>query len=372
MIRVNLSLLLGSLLVVFVGCGGDDDKTGADISETGCATGVDCPPEPPTLEQIKEKLENATVEIKTSKIGTSSGWGSGFLIDDVGHIVTNNHVAVGASELRVSIEGEDRLINAKPIAYAECADLAVLQLTEDTNAPYLEWYGKDVTSGMAIASAGFPSDVLNNSGEPIYTYTDGVVNTKSYFKGTAWAYTKAFNHSAKIAPGNSGGPLIELSTGKVVGINYAGNSKNDRQSAISAKTAQTYIDKMLQGENINSIGISPEVVFFNGNAYGVKVEAVTAGGKASKIGIKRGDTIDRLGGSKLWKALADEYDPRITTLEKYCSILKSQNPNGNEGTGAVISIEISRTIQDALIMCKGEINGESLTLNSDSSQPCPE
>ena len=370
--KLSLSLLLCALIMGLGGCGNDKDD-GNDINVT-C---VDC--NTLTLEQIQEKLESATVKIEASKANSKITLRSGFLIDSIGHIVTNTGAVAGASEIRVQVKGENRLITAKMVAYAECANLVVLQLNSDTNAEYLNWYKQDISRGMSIASAGFSNDIKDENGESIYTYMDGSINTTPEKKPTPWAYIETFNHSAKLVGGSLGGPIIELTTGKVVGINYAIVSNKERQIAISAKAAQTYVNKMLKGENINSIGIQPNSSTYSisKESAGVRVMEVVSGMQASKIGIKKGDMITSLGGTFLRysQSMDSKQRERLKTLDRYCSILESQNPNNPndiEDKGAVISIEIERFAQGKKNICKGEINGESLTLKSDSSQPCPE
>lgn len=367
----KLSLVLSTILVSFIGCGGGG----------GTTTTVAAPITPlqplaptvvkPTLQEIQTDVRAATVRIRVSGPDNQTWWGSGFLIDNDGHIVANNHTIVGASEIRVSLDGESRSISARPIAYAECADLAVIKLNSNTDTKPLAWYGADVYAGMEIASSGFPWSVTDGSREPIYTYKDGSVNTTSVQLYNWWSSVEAFYHSAQLSGGNSGGPAVELESGKVVGVNYA-IGVNNQFHAISGTLAQMYVERMIQGENIHSIGISPRVELdINGRSIGVFVDAVTSGMLASNIGIKTGDQIYELGGSRLWDdgTLNEEGARRVQTLEKYCSILKTFNPN----QGSVIKVELMRiALNGQRVSCVGEINGDSLTLSNNSAVRCPD
>ncbi len=369
--KLNLSLVLSALLVGFIGCGGGTTTKVVEVPVTPL-TPLSPTVVKPTLQEIQAKVRVATVRIRVSGADNQTWWGSGFLIDNDGHIVTNNHVAVGASELRVSIDGEDRLISARPIAYAECSDLAVIKLTSNVTNQPLSWYGGDVTTGMQIAGAGFPWTITDDMGTPVYTYLNGIVNTGSRQNSTSWASTEAFNHSMDTAGGNSGGPVVELDTGKIVGVHYAGWNAADRHYAISGILAQTYVERMIKGENIHAIGVAPEVSFgANGRSIGIFVNAVTPGMLASNIGLKAGDQIYELGGSRLWDdgTLNEEEVRRVGTLEKYCSILKTFDPN----QGSVVSIELARIALDGQrYSCIGEINGDSLTLWNNSAVRCPD
>ncbi len=379
--NLSLSLLSCTLLVAFIGCGENPVSNMDKITEEKIGTS-DIGPTPRTTisEPLYQKLRAATVQIKT-KGAEGSGWGTGFFIDTEGHIVTNNHVAVGASELRIAIKGEERLINAESIGYAECADLAVIKLTSSTklpsatnNAKYLDWYDDYVTPTLVVGVAGFPGDVLDDRSGAVFAYNEGVVSTETRQMSTPWASTEAFDHSAFTSSGNSGGPVVEVATGKVVGVHYAGsiNSPN-RKYAISGMEARSLVNRMINGENIYSIGISPEVYVNNSKqSLGVRVKNVAPGKHADRIGIKTNDFIIGLGGD----SLTQDSEGRVSTLEKYCSVLRTHNPNNPndvEDRGAIISIEIQRFTQDnKWVTCVGEINGDSLTLADDSSSQCPD
>ena len=368
--KSNLSLFSCTFLVAFAGCGGD---TIYKIDSTSIT--------PRTIsEPLYQRLRASTVQIKTEN-AEGAGWGTGFFIDAEGHIVTNNHVAVGASELRIAIKGEDRLINAESIGYAECADLAVIKLTSSTklpsatnNAKYLNWYDDYVTPSLVVGVAGFPEDVSDDRNEAVFTYNEGVVSTETRQRSTPWASTEAFDHSAFTTKGNSGGPLVEVATGKVVGVHYSGSIKSpNRKYAISGMEARSLVNRMINGENIYSIGISPEVYLDRSEkSWGVMVKSVAPGKHADSIGIRINDFIIGLGGG----SLTEDAEGRVSTLEKYCSVLRTHNPNNPddiEDRGDIVSIKIQRfTKNNEWVTCNGEINGDSLTLTDNSNVECPD
>ena len=369
--KLGLSSLIGLVLIGLAGC---KSTAPTKVTPTGeekkCGdTTNPCPPtpkNPPAKEQILDKLKSATLKIEVTKSNLRGG-GTGFLIDDK-HVVTNNHVASGASMIKVNIEDENREIIATPVAYAECADLAILELQEDTNIDHLQWYEHDIKSGDEMAVAGYPGNERDGNRNRMYVYKNGTVSTTVSELHFPWSSVKAFSHSAKISGGNSGGPAIEMKTGKVIGINFAGNSDNDQNYAISGKMAQDYVNRMIKGENIHSIGIYPKTDVFLNTSLGVKVQEVTAGGKASDIGIIKKDLIVELGNSSLQGTNSNVY-----TLEKYCNILKTFNPNhpknpNDNDIGGIVPIKIVRWAKDQQYRyrseCEGEINGKSLTLST--------
>jgi len=352
-----------------------------------------------TTDEIAALVKKSTVKIKAagsltlpgSEYGsfkTAANWtGSGFFIDSTGYIVTNNHVATGAGELKVQVEGTSLSYNATVISLAECADLAVLKLASGSDFPVLEWYDGEPDVNLKVAAAGFPGDVIDSSkGESQYTYTEGIINTEVRLNDTSWASVEAFNHSADIFGGNSGGPLVELTNGKVIGVNYAGGGQ--RQLAISGVVSNDLTSRMKNGENIHSIGISGEVVYLFENAQqqqflaiqqqlpqgvsaqpiGIWVKGIQAAGKASDIGIKPGDIIREVAGVQLYLTgnETQEQQAAKNSMGQYCSVLRSNNPNNAtdpDDKGNAFSIEILRLSSGKT--CVGEINGKKLGLKED-------
>jgi len=310
------------------------------------------------VDTLYQKLRASTVQIKTEG-AEGTGWGTGFFIDTKGHIVTNNHVVVGANELRIAIKGEERLINAESIGYAECADLAVIKLTSPTNnAKYLNWHDDYITPKLNVVVSGFTQSVLDSENRPVFTYNEGIVDTQIHQISTPWISTEFFKYSAFTASGSSGAPVVEVETGKVVGVHYSGSrSSSSDKYAISGMEARNLVNRMINGENIHSIGISPEVyIDSSGKNWGVRVKDIVPDRQADRIGIKIDDFIIKLAGSSLTEGVKNG----TSTLENYCSILKTYNPNNPDDVddvGSKLSIEVLRTLNKSWIICGGEING---------------
>ncbi len=164
------------------------------------------------------------------------GRGSGFIIDESGIAVTNNHVVTGAAILRVFVGGESQPRNARIVGVSECSDLAVIDI-EGAGYPFLEWFDGLIYSGLDVFAAGFPL------GDPEFTLTRGIVSKPRTSGETNWASVDAvIEHDATINPGNSGGPLV-TTDGKVVGINYAGSRGTSQWFAISRDEALKVIDQ---------------------------------------------------------------------------------------------------------------------------------
>ncbi|MEY4908607.1 MAG: hypothetical protein RL260_2325 [Pseudomonadota bacterium] len=396
-----LTLSLLGLLTGLTACGGGgSDSTGDTAapspqapSNTTTTTGAkkDLPSDPVVrLTQIKGDVRASTVMITTngtqvipkdltSVTESSNARGSGFIMTGNGHIVTNAHVAVGQGIYTVSIEGRSRPVIAELTAIAECEDLAVLKLIDGAPYPALSWSSQSPHISMKIGVAGFPGDVSSTSDPTPYTFTEGTINTDVLFENNYWSSADIFYHSAMAYGGNSGGPVVELDTGTVVGIHYAGGT--NRHMALSSTTSRTIVDKLLAGQDVLAIGFSGEMFYRYVNAsnqtlgyglvsqkpqqatgqspVGVWVRGVAAGGKAKRAGVLPGDIITAVAGVPL--------NGNDQTMQTYCNAMRSNNPNA----GRVVDLEIVRPKAGG-VTCTGEVNGRAMGVKGAPSTACPE
>jgi serine protease Do len=270
-----------------------------------------------------------------------SGSGSGFIIDEAGTIVTNNHVVTGSGAISVLIGGDkDNPVPAKVVGVSECSDLAVIKLSGAGPYPFLGWSKKKIEPPLEIYAAGFPL------GDPEYTITRGVVSKARSDGNTNWAsVSHVIEHDANIQPGNSGGPLVDAD-GAVVGVNYAGGDVADTGTAqffaIANDLARPAVELLRKGDQ-ESIGVNGRA-FVNQESKlaGVFVRGVAPGGPASKAEVKPGDVITTLNGVDLGGG----------TLSQYCKVLRSARE------GAPISIRVVRF--DSQEVLEGELNGKPL------------
>ncbi len=277
-----------------------------------------------------------------------AGAGSGFIIDESGLAVTNNHVVTGAGLLKVYVGGEREPRNAKVIGVSECSDLALIDIDGD-GYPYLQWYPDDISVGLEVYTAGFPL------GDPEYTLTRGIVSKERAGGDTRWAsidYT--IEHDATINGGNSGGPLI-TKDGQVVGVNYAGSDSVHQYYAIPRDEALKVIDRLREGKNLNSLGING-LAMSNGEDFsGIWVSSVQSGSPAGAAGLKPGDFI-----------LTMEGLPLATdgTMADYCNILRSHDSDD------ALAVKVIRPDTDQFL--EGEFNGEKLEpVTSITPEPSP-
>lgn len=144
-----------------------------------------------------------------------AGTGSGVIISQDGYIITNNHVVDFGDEFEVTLN-DNRQFKAKLIGRAAEVDLAVLKISADDLKP-MEYGNSDATKvGQWVLAVGNPFDLTS-------TVTAGIVSAKGRgLSGRGAGKLESYIQTdAPVNPGNSGGALVDASTGKLVGINTA-------------------------------------------------------------------------------------------------------------------------------------------------------
>lgn len=300
----------------------------------------------PGLVTTLDDVQKAVVQIEAQAMSvspageatSSSGRGSGFIIDPSGIAVTNNHVAGGAALLKVWVGGETRSRNARVLGVSECSDLAVIDIEGD-GYPFLQWYEDRVRPGLDVYAAGFPL------GDPEYTLTRGIVSKERASGETSWASVDTvIEHDATINPGNSGGPLVTAG-GQVVGVNYRGRAESSQYYAIGRVAAIPVLEQLRARNDVDSIGINAEAMTFDSGLTGIWASSVESGSPADKAGIKGGDIIINMEGLDLAKD---------GTMADYCDILRTHSPED------ALKVSVVRfATQD---VWEGQLNGRPLEM----------
>jgi len=315
-----------------VGLGSSDDPSDeSDDAGDGRRTPADV--EAATVQIV---AEGTFVDPEFGEQVNQAGAGSGFLVSSDGLAVTNNHVVTGAAFLQVFVGGSDDPVNARVLGVSECSDLAVIDL-DGEDYPTLDWAPDTADTGLDVYAAGFPL------GDPEYTLTRGIISKAAASGETPWASVDAvLEHDATINPGNSGGPLVDGS-GRVVGVNYAGNAETRQQFAIAASEAEAVVAQLAEGEDVTSIGINGTAVVGDDGSSGIWVSSVESGSPADEAGIAGGDVITRL------ENIVIATDG---TMQEYCDVLRSNAP------GDVLAVEVLRFETGEVL--EGQINGDPL------------
>ncbi len=245
-----------------------------------------------------------------------SGTGSGFIWDDLGHVVTNNHVIEGASEANVRLN-DGRSYGAVLVGSSSAHDLAVLRINvafdRPPPVPVPVGSSADLKVGQKVFAIGNPFGLD-------YTLTTGVVSaldrTLSEGRGGV-AIDHLIQTDAAISPGNSGGPLFNLE-GEVVGINTAIYSPSGAYAgigfAVPVDTVNRVVPELIASGRYQrpSLGISIDqdinrVILHELGIEGVVVLRVAPGSAAEAAGLQgtrvdangdviAGDVIQKIGG----------------------------------------------------------------------------
>ena len=228
---------------------------------------------------------------------TGGGQGSGFVYDDEGRIITNNHVVEDAEKITVTfVDGtiaEATLVGTDPYV-----DMAVIEV--DVEAFLLEpvYLGSssDLMVGERVIALGNPFGLAN-------TMTSGIVSAlgRQMDAPGGYAIVDVIQTDAAINPGNSGGPLLNL-RGEVVGMNTAILSETRQFSgigfAIPSDTILREVSALIEeGEyehpylGITSVGLFPELneaMGLDPSQRGALVVNVVDGGPADQAGVREG------------------------------------------------------------------------------------
>jgi serine protease Do len=218
--------------------------------------------------------------------------GSGFIIDEEGHILTNNHVVEDADEIKVILK-DHKEFDAKVIGRDAKTDLALIKIKSWKGIQLIKLGNSDeLRVGDWVVAIGNPFGLD-------HTVTAGIVSAKGRVIG-AGPYDNFIQTDASINPGNSGGPLINLK-GEVIGINsaiFAGGQGIG--FAIPINTAKELISQLKEKGKVTRgwLGVMIQKVTPDlAKSFNLKDEAgalvgdVTPGSPAEKVGIKPGDII---------------------------------------------------------------------------------
>ena len=277
--------------------------TPADPSEAGS-----------TLEALYQQVLPGVVAVQTG-----SSLGSGFIFDSEGHVVTNQHVVEGSSEVEVDFSSGFKT-HGTVIGTDTDADVAVIkvEVPADQIHPLAMGDSNTLNVGEQVVAIGNPFGL---SGTMTLGIVSGLGRTQFAHAdpegGGFFSTADIIQTDAAINPGNSGGPLFNLQ-GEVVGINQSirtetfnnatGNAVNSGVGfSISINLVKRIVPYLIRDGKYTYpyLGISSapdltlaEIEALGLNTYtGAYVTGVTPGGPADKAGIRAGDkptNIERL------------------------------------------------------------------------------
>ncbi|HWG46890.1 MAG TPA: Do family serine endopeptidase [Gemmataceae bacterium] len=228
------------------------------------------------------------------------GFGSGFLIDPNGVIVTNHHVVNGADEVLVTLS-DGRKFVSKDIKSDAKTDLAIVRIESKEALPYLPFGDSSAMEiGDRVLAVGAPFGLTG-------TVTSGIVSAKGRNIHMNM-YEDFLQTDAAINPGNSGGPLVNL-RGEVIGVNSAIKSRSGGFQgiglAIASNMAKNVTGQLLKDGTVHRGYLGVQIKDLDKDVAarlgldkqkGVLVAKVFDGSPAGKAGVKDGDVITSVAG----------------------------------------------------------------------------
>jgi putative serine protease PepD len=324
-----------------------------------------------TVNEVYRRASHGVVEITTTTTQESSspfpyggaapqqqGQGTGFVIDDDGHIVTNDHVVDGADSVRVTL-ADGSSYTARVVGTDASTDLAVLDVDApaDELSPLTLGSSSALQVGDGVVAIGSPFGLEQ-------TVTTGIVSAlhRQIEAPNGFAIDGAIQTDAAINPGNSGGPLLDLS-GRVVGVNAQIDSNSGGNDgvgfSIPSDTVKSIVARLISSGSVEHayLGVSVQTIPASaataiGLTAGAEVTSVRSGTAASRAGLKAatatrtaggetyptgGDVITRLDGKAVASAddlrtLVDAHAPGEQVTVEYVRDGKSRSATVELGT----------------------------------------
>ena len=247
-------------------------------------------------------FEDMFKEFGTPQERKSSALGSGFIIDEKGIVITNNHVIQDAEDIIVRVNG-DKEYKAKVLGADPLMDIAVLQLeTDEKFIPVAFGDSDKARIGDWVIAIGNPFGLGG-------TVTAGIISARNRSIGLS-RYEDFIQTDASINSGNSGGPLFDME-GNVIGINTAILGRSGSIGigfSIPSNSANVVIDQLIEfGETkrgwlgVRIQDVTKEIADVEDlvEARGALVASVAENSPSDKAGIKAGDIILEFNGVKI-------------------------------------------------------------------------
>jgi serine protease Do len=319
---IVLSLLVGS------GCSllpEDSSSNTNDSALTPITTPIDPGWTPPALDSdivVLPSIADVVALVKPSVVAINikytgydifnrpyeqQGAGSGWIIDEDGLIVTNNHVVAGADSITVTLDdGRTFSVDTTKVATDALTDLAVFRIDTNNLPAVAVGNSENLRVGDWVVAIG------NALGEGI-SATDGIVSRKgvSITDDTGLTRYNLIQTNAAINPGNSGGPLVDMA-GEVIGITNAKISAVGVEGmgyAISSQEAMPIIEQLVQTgyvirpflgvQNLLTVDQTVAAYYGLGVEQGALVRGVLADGPADLAGLEAGDIITGFNGQEI-------------------------------------------------------------------------
>ncbi len=224
--------------------------------------------------------------------------GSGFVIDTKGDIVTNQHVVDGATSITVRFQS-GRRVKATLVGVDKSTDIAVIKVDVPASQLHPLALGTSATvqPGQEVVAIGSPFGLPG-------TMTAGIVSAinRTITAPNRFSIAGTIQTDAAINHGNSGGPLIDVATGKVIGVNAqieSDSGGNDGVGfAIPIDSVKKVASTLIAGGTVKHAYLGVTIADST-NGAGARVTQVLAGSPADKAGLQAGDVITAVDGTSI-------------------------------------------------------------------------
>jgi len=245
------------------------------------------------------------------QIAQPEALGSGVIIDQAGHIITNNHVVAGGGTFQVIFANGQQKVPATLVGRDPVSDIAVLKVNVPVPAVATFGNSDELQPGEQVVAIGSALGDFRN------TVTHGIVSglDRTLPANSGEALSGLIQTDAPINHGNSGGPLLNLQ-GQVIGINTAvvrstgagGDIAEGLGFAIPSNTVKQIADQLMQHGvvprpflGVTAGMISPQIASYYSLSvtHGALIQSVETGSPADKAGLKAGDVITAIDNTTL-------------------------------------------------------------------------
>jgi len=290
------------------------------------------------LEPQESEFLNPFGEPEEESGGVATG--SGFVIDNEGHILTNNHVIEGAEKVQVKLGDSEKEYEAEVVGADPGTDIALLEVEAPTKElhPLTLGHSSEVEVGDPVVAIGNPFGLDR-------TVTSGIVSAlqRQIQAPNGFSINHVIQTDAAINPGNSGGPLINAA-GEVIGINSqiatggGGNGNVGIGFAIPIDTIRAEIQQLeTKGEvehaflGITGGTVTPELAKAVNLPVteGVIVQTVVKGSPADKAGLEAGHTSATIGGVEVrlgGDIITEANGEKVKSMEELVETIQDSKP----------------------------------------------
>jgi putative serine protease PepD len=301
------SALLGGVAAVGVWTAVDDEAEPATAAPASSAAppGRNTAAQGLTIGEIYKRASPGVVEIRV-EAGSGDGddpsflpqpgaTGSGFVIDEEGRIVTNQHVVGGAETVTVVFANGDEAA-ARVVGGDPSTDIALLQLEdyEGDLTPIPLGSSESLEIGDTVVAIGSPFGLEGTLTAGIVSALDRQIRAPNNF-----TIDGAIQTDAALNSGNSGGPLLDAQ-GRVVGVNSQIQSESGGNVgigyAVPIETTREIVDELREDGEVQHAYLGVTLTEPEGEEEGVQLAEIIPGGPADDAGLEVGDVVVEVGG----------------------------------------------------------------------------